>query len=435
MVVQLDLDGASFVRNTSQAKGALKKLGGDFELSKRQAAGFAQEGLGAIATISPRVANALADIAARSTAGMQALQLLGKAAVGVGLFMAAMDLGQRIRDLAEFGETADAAAERLKQATETETKFLQERSAAIKGLIGLQQERLTAEGELAAALARARGDEIGATLAVLRTKLQTLGLEDAARRRQITESVKDHEARAQQLITLEETTAARRLAIQTELARQREATELAIIKKIQETEKAAVDATERIRTAAVGAAKALGIETSIFQGFQEVDQLTKDVEGFSKGIEDFAKKGVDHRDLFKTIGDVQAAVDEKVRGLNERFKEQPAVLERIKTAVQGLEFGGLADRLDETVRQIQGLSEGAATSIETIHGAFEGATSGADSFNETIALKTPAAMQAGQGAVRAFTGEIATLNAWVRATEADVRNLISALSVALVRGQ
>jgi hypothetical protein len=402
MVVALDLDGAAFIRNTGQARGALKTLGGDLDLSKRQAAGFAQEGLGAIATISPRVANALADIAARSTAGMQALQLLGKAAVGVGLFMAAMDLGQRIRDLATLGETAEAAADRMKQATEAETRFLQERSAAIKGLADLEQKRIAAEGELAAAQARRRGDEGGAALAVLQTKLNALDLEDKAERRRIIESVKNHEARAAQLVALEETTAARRLAIEADRARQVEANMQREIAKILEAEKAAADAAERVRTGGLRGAKGLGIEGGLFEGLEEVDQLANDVKAFTDRMEDLAKQKIPLRDLFVETEKGQRALDEKTKALTEKFREQPAVLDKLNKAMKGLEFGGLAHQLDDVVRGIRGLSEGGATVVDTLSGPE---------------------MQGARAGVQGLTADMANLFAWSEATRESLRHL------------
>ncbi|HLC42785.1 MAG TPA: hypothetical protein VJO34_14330 [Methylomirabilota bacterium] len=103
--------------------GTTKRGGEAFDLSNRRSAAFAQEGLSQVAQISPRLSGAIGELAGKSKVASGALQALGAAFLGVEAFKLGFQIGETIRDLIEFGETADSIIERLEKTVEAERKF------------------------------------------------------------------------------------------------------------------------------------------------------------------------------------------------------------------------------------------------------------------------------------------------------------------------
>jgi hypothetical protein len=133
--------------------------------------------------------------------------------------------------------------------------------------------------------------------------------------------------------------------------------------KAEEAKRAVTDAQAASAFQALG-----GGETSIFHGFAEIQKVTEETGKFRDAIGQAAKQGVPARDLFDTIAKGAANFEAKLELLRQRFADQPAVLERMKTAFAGLEFGGLARSLDAVVREAQKLPAATVTFIDTAEG-------------------------------------------------------------------
>ena len=123
------------------------------------------------------------------------------------------------------------------------------------------------------------------------------------------------------------------------------------------------------RTQGPGAAAGLGLGgENLFAGFQDVDALTKNVNDFRASFEQLARSGVPVTDLFRLSGDAAAALDTKMADLQQRFADQPAVIERLKTVLGDKAFGGFQRDLDAIARGMTGAREGTVTLIDTAEG-------------------------------------------------------------------
>lgn len=111
---------------------------------------------------------------------------------------------------------------------------------------------------------------------------------------------------------------------------------------------------------AAAAAGRLGLDASLFAGFKEIEGIQQDAADFTRGIAEMATAGVPLRDLFPAIEEGQRALDERTAALTEKFAAQPAVLDRMKSSLLGIEFGGFARDVDAMVRSMAGAGEGFA---------------------------------------------------------------------------
>jgi hypothetical protein len=123
-----------------------------------------------------------------------------------------------------------------------------------------------------------------------------------------------------------------------------------------------------VQAAAPGAASRLGLsDTSLIFGFRDLDAFKADIAVVSAKIGDLAKEGVRARDLFNEIADAQARADQSIAALKEKYKDTPAVFNKLVEAERKIGGGGLQRSLDADVRSLQKLQEGAA-SAETEFG-------------------------------------------------------------------
>jgi hypothetical protein len=164
------------------------------------------------------------------------------------------------------------------------------------------------------------------------------------------------------------------------------------------------------------AALALGLgDNNLFAGFKGIEDLQGSVRGVTGEIERMARAGVPARDLFDAIGKAQEGLDKKVADLNARFADQPAVLDKVRTAFGAIEFGGLARDLDAMVRSIENVGQGTATIIDTAEGlqttwapALEKAGLVATRFFESIEASRARAIEASTSLVT-LTGDVRAL--------------------------
>jgi hypothetical protein len=407
----------------------VRRAASEFDATTRAAQKLGIDGLGRLIGLTPELERGLARVAASSRGLGTVMATLGPVTIAAAAAMASWSAAQRLRPHVEGLLGVEALRRELEQ-----FKGLD------KELNALTRERIIAESALAALQSRARGDELGAARAVAESKAQILAIEIREKRAALEKDLAAGKLGGEHLVAAERGWAAQRLAITQELTDKRraiEATALAdrvkheqsIIDDILEATKKAEEARESIRAGAVRGAKGLGIEGSIFEGFEDVEKVKKDLQGVKAGMEDAVRRGLlPTRDAYDLATAAQLRFDTTVRALTEKFKEQPAVLRLINDQLGKFEFGGFARELDASVRSIQGLSEGAAKVFDATTGALEAVVTGTRGFNQVLISETPAALNAVRPAIHQVTGDIANLHAWLVATRQATRDLNNELA-------
>jgi hypothetical protein len=130
---------------------------------------------------------------------------------------------------------------------------------------------------------------------------------------------------------------------------------------------AAAQAAAQQQTAMQAAEKDLGLTGTLAQGTAEIKTLETHLATLRKHFAD-AAKDTPARDLFPEIAKAADAVNVKIGSLEEQFREQPAVLAKIRESFAGIQFGGLERELDAVVRGATNATQGFATVIDEATG-------------------------------------------------------------------
>lgn len=191
------------------------------------------------------------------------------------------------------------------------------------------------------------------------------------------------------------------------------------VKTAAETTKQAITDTQ-----AAAAAKALGVDASAFEGFEEIRKLASEVDVFSRGIKNLAAS-VPGKDLFGAIEQGARGLDARMADLEQRFADQPAVLARMKSELGALQFGGLARDLDTTVREL-GRVQAGTVSVAATADALE------ESWIPALRRGGAAVQDMGAAALMSARGIAALSEPVVRVT-GDVNALAQAFAFARIQ--
>jgi methyl-accepting chemotaxis protein len=110
--------------------------------------------------------------------------------------------------------------------------------------------------------------------------------------------------------------------------------------------------------------------------------LSAKVGIFRDEIQRLARSGVPARDLFRDITKAQDGLDAEMAKLEERFRDSPALLEKLRSAFRNDIFGGFAKDLDASVRNIQSLNAGSVEVLSASEIAARGISAMRDAVDQ-----------------------------------------------------
>src|SRR3990170_6830714 len=144
MVVQLDLDGADFIRTTGQARQALGQLPREIDRTtsslhlNRTAIRLASQGISEMTGISGPLIFNLERMTETGLGAAGALGAIAKAGLVVGTGLAAFFVGQQLiaelRNLRDFGELTSSTTKRMEEETDAANKLTTAFQSATKSL-------------------------------------------------------------------------------------------------------------------------------------------------------------------------------------------------------------------------------------------------------------------------------------------------------------
>jgi hypothetical protein len=396
MIIEIRANSAKFQAEMDKVRGTTSKAGQSATDASRLFAKFASEGLGSVLPIGFRVQHQLEKIIAQMIGGRGALAAMASPAKVLVAIFGSFFAGNIIQNFRELGNTAESYTERLKLAVGITGSFEErlKKAAEEQKKFGsaMETQRDLMRG-LAIELAKLRGDEVKAL------DLTFKGREAAL---------------SKQLGGLDTPEAKKALA---ELAKLRVESERKVLDDISklrdEADQKLLDSIKKMRETieeqSIAAATVLGFGPgeSLVEGFRDITKLQNALVDFQGTIRDLAKEGRPLRDIFDENAKAQQRFDTTLGKLEERFKDQPLLLEKLNKSVGDLKFGGLQRILDDVARSAQGAKQGFASLIDTTEG-----------IDQTW---TPIVKDAGL----AVTGLLTGLNSLSPSSDAAYRSLVT----------
>ncbi len=412
MVVQLDLDGADFIRNTGQARQALGQLPKEIDRTtasfhtNRTAARLASEGISEMAGISGHLVFGLERMTESALNAKGAFLLLGQTIAIIGGTLLVAGLVQAAQDYIKFGETVDQTIDRLKQEGEEQKKFADVRRTTIVSDLALKKDQAAADNELAGLRSRLAEDEVGQAMDVLKGKHEALNFFAIEERRRITETVPLERGRAAQLIELEQLISTRRIIAATEASAKIQEIQKAQLAKTQATyleETQAFLAQIKTRLAAIDALRAatatalsrqpqlpkfgwtqgepvstgkdifglgggstfiprqfeqIGLQSAgLLAGLAKVRELKGDMGTLAEALAQAGREGARADDIWQEMTLTEAGLLERSRALKEEFADTPGVLAALDRAMGQVEIGGFRLLVDEATRALAAMGK------------------------------------------------------------------------------
>jgi len=475
MVVQLDLDGADFIRNTGQARQALGQMPREIDRTSnalninRGAARLAARGLGELTGISGQVIFGFEQMTEKALAASGAIGLLGKAGIALGAFTGAFLIGQglgdELRNLRDFGELSSATVERLRKDNEEQKKWAAERQAAGRSALALQKDQVAAETDLAVLRAKIADDDVGAAEESLRGKLRTLDIEHKERRDTIVATVKSEWGQSAQLIAAAKLTADKRVVLMAGAADKIQEIQKAQLLKTQATYleetqlfvqqiKARITAEQSLRAATTAALsrqpqipkfgwtqgapvatgtdafglgagstfiprqfEQIGVQSAgLLAGLEKVRELKGDMATFAVPLAKAGEEGATADDIWREMTLTEAGLLERSRALKQEFADTPGVLNVLNQAMGKVEFGGFRTLVDQAKNALAAM--GQETSVEAMLARLQ----------ELLTTGVPAGVNAAIPELDKLKLSMAGLRSEINATSGSVGVLIQNLA-------
>jgi hypothetical protein len=404
VITEFRANAAQFLQETGKVTGSLDKVGKSAGTSQRQMADFATKGLGTVIPGAEGAEHAIAKVIEKMISLGGALALIGKGGILAGGFLTGMVIGERLKDEIKnwwaLGETVSKTTERLKTEAEEQTKFADQRARGVRLLLNLEKERKELEGAAKTeevkrtAPIEAAGREFEAAVAVIEAQR-------ALRERDIIETIKQESRRRQALVESAGITAAARLKAEREFHNNvaklnQDAADLAKKTYIDQTTALIEQLQKRIDLG-----KAIQIESSaaaqrqlgadVFAPFREAEETKRDMASIAEGFALLLADGKRWADVAPEIFRVNA--DLEARG-----------------------FVGLLTAIDQARVRFEGLRLG-QKDLAT------------DTDNLRVAINNlPAAMQASDPAVVAFTQKLALMEQQSLRTSLAIQQLANIIA-------
>jgi len=429
MVVQLDLDGADFVRNTKQAQQVLGQTRETVDRAStsfranRTAARFAAEGISELTGLSGRLIFGFEQMIEKALSARGAFLLLGQAAAVIGGVILVAGIVQAVEEYIRLGETVNQTIDRLKTEGEEQKKFAAARQAVAASARSLAKDQIEAEGELASARAKAAGDEIGGARATLAAKLQSLEFERRQRAEHIIATVTSEQGQSAQLLALEQLTATKRRVLreqsrlaETDLNKKRFVEETnALIENLQTQIKIRQDFDAKVAAAATRQ----GFGGGALLGLTKVKEFQQDVTTISAGFRDLVARGTPLTTLFPDIDAAGEQLASQMAMLKEQFAGSPTVLAELNRALGAVDFANFTKAIFSESLALRGFEDQTGS-----------VGRGVTALAERLAKDLPAGVEASLPEIQKLTQSIAGLKGWVDATNGAVAALIANLGAA-----
>jgi len=429
MVVQLDLDGADFVRNTKQAQQVLGQTRETVDRTStafranRTAARFASEGISELTGLSGRLIFGFEQMVEKALSARGAFLLLGQAAAVIGGVILVAGVVQAVEEYIRLGETVSQTIERIKTEVEEQKKFAAARQAAASSARALAKDQIEVETELATIRATAAGDELGMAQVTVAGKLKLLEIERRQRADTIVASVTSEQGQSVQLVALAKLTADKRRVIEQAFFLQvqeiRKANFIKETSALIENLQAQLKARQDFDQAVQAAATRQQVGGTILTAFGKAEDLRKDAATLAAGFQDLVQRGIPVRDLFPEIASASAALKLRLDALREEFAESPAALDLFERQLRGIDFGDFIQ-----------LAQGGRDALGQVDATTRALGDQLVVLKDRLAKDLPAGVDAAVPEIQKLTASMAQLQAQVNGATGSVVNLIANLAAA-----